>query len=67
VTDDVAREARIDRPVPADVIERLQRVPDFARAYEPDGMEPSEFMTFGLTQRTLSQFDAAWKELENYT
>jgi transaldolase len=67
VTDDFAREARIDRPVPADVIERLQRVPDFARAYEPDGMEPSEFMTFGLTQRTLSQFDAAWKELENYT
>jgi len=32
------------------------------RAYEPDGMEPSEFVAFGATQRTLSQFvEAGWK------
>ena len=67
LSDDLAREERIDRAVPADVIDRLQRVPDFARAYEPDGMRPDEFMTFGLTQRTLGQFEVAWKELENFT
>jgi transaldolase len=62
---DLPLESGIDKPVREDVIERLQQLPDFVRAYEPDGMEVSEFMTFGLTQRTLSQFDAAWKELES--
>jgi transaldolase len=64
---DFPREARIDRPVPADVIERLQQIPDFVRAFEPDGMIPSEFVAFGTTQRTLGQFvEAGWKELESY-
>jgi transaldolase len=62
---DFPLETRIDRPVREDVIERLQQLPDFIRAYEPDGMDASEFMTFGLTQRTLSQFAVAWKELES--
>jgi transaldolase len=65
VTQDFAHEARIDRAVPADAIERLQQIPDFKRAYEPDGMDASEFVSFGTTQRTLSQFvEAGWKELE---
>jgi transaldolase len=67
VTQDFPREARIDHPVPADVIERLQQIPDFVRAYEPDGMQPSDFVSFGTTQRTLSQFvEVGWKELESY-
>ena len=66
VSGDFAREPRIDRPVPEQVIERLRQLPDFVRAYEPDGMRAPEFMTYGLTQRTLSQFDASWKELETY-
>ena len=66
VSDDFAREARIDRPLSAEVIERLQQLPDFVRAYEPDAMTPDEFITFGLTQRTLGQFEAAWKELEGF-
>lgn len=65
VTDDFAREPRIDAPVAPDAIRRLQRIPDFVRAYEPDGMAPSDFLTFGLTQRTLSQFtEIGWKPLE---
>jgi len=48
-------------------IERLCQMPEFVRAYEPDGMEPSEFVAFGATQRTLSQFvEASWKLMENY-
>ena len=42
--------------VPADVIERLQTIPEFVRAYEPDVMPPEEFMTYGVVQRTLTQF-----------
>ena len=66
VTQDFPREVRIDRPVPVEAIERLQQIPDFVRAYEPDGMTPSEFVSFGTTQRTLSQFtEVGWKELES--
>ena len=45
-----------------DVVERLSQMPEFERAYEPDGMDPSEFIGFGATQRTLSQFsEVGWK------
>jgi transaldolase len=66
VTEDLAREPRIDRPVADDVLERLRELPEFVRAYEPDGMTPTEFMAYGLTQRTLTQFsEAGWKQLEH--
>jgi transaldolase len=66
VTRDFAREERIDSAIPADVIGRLEALPEFVRAYEPDGMMPAEFMAFGLAQRTLSQFSEAWKQMETY-
>ena len=67
VTQDFPREERIDNPVPADTIERLCRMPEFVRAYEPDGMTPAEFVSFGATQRTLSQFcEVGWKLMESY-
>jgi transaldolase len=60
-------EKRIDREIPADVIERLSQIPDFVRAYEPDGMKPADFITYGVTQRTLSQFiESGWKLMENF-
>ena len=60
-----AHEERIDCPVPADVVERLCQMPEFVRAYEPDGMKPEEFITFGASQRTISQFiEAGWKLME---
>jgi hypothetical protein len=58
---ELPQEQRIDREIPADVIERLSQIPDFVRAYEPDGMEPADFITYGVTQRTLSQFiESGW-------
>lgn len=61
----VPRELFIDRPVEDKVIERLRALPEFVRAYEPDGMRPEQFITFGVTQRTLSQFsEAGWSMLE---
>jgi transaldolase len=61
------REERIDREVPPAVIRRLSRLREFVRAYEPDGMKPEEFISFGATQRTLAQFyDAGWKSMESF-
>lgn len=57
--------ARIDGPVdPALVDDLLRRVPDFARAYEPDGLAPAEFETFGATVRTLRGFVASYHDLQ---
>ena len=67
VTEDHPREERIDTPIPADVIERLMAMPEFVRAYEPDGMAPNDFIGFGATQRTLCQFaEVGWKLMESY-
>lgn len=38
------------------IIARLMEMPEFAKAYEPDGMKPEEFITFGSCNRTLDQF-----------
>ena len=55
---------RFDDPVPAEAIEELERlVPDFRRAYEPDGMTVDEFDRFGATVRTLRQFIASYDDL----
>lgn len=55
---------RFDDPVPAEAIEELERfVPDFRRAYEPDGLAVADFDGFGATVRTLRQFIASYQEL----
>jgi transaldolase len=56
--------ARIDEPVDdAHIDELLARVPDFARAYAPDGLATFEFDTFGPTVRTLRGFIASYHDL----
>ena len=58
--------ARIDNPVdPALVDDLLRRVPDFACAYEPNGLAPVEFETFGATVRTLRGFVASYHDLQS--
>lgn len=37
--------------------------PDFVKAYEPDGMKPEEFESYGATRRTLRGFIAGYEEL----
>jgi transaldolase len=67
VSRDLPREQRIDAAVPSDVIERLCEMPEFLRSYDPDGMSAEEFVGFGPTQRTLSQFcEVGWKPMENF-
>ena len=57
-------EDRIDDPVAPEIIAELyERVPDFRRAYDEDGMTVEEFDTFGATVRTLRGFIASYHEL----
>ena len=67
VTKDHPREERIGQDVAPDVVERLRSMPEFVKAYEPEGMAPSDFISYGVTQRTLSQFiEAGWRLLESF-
>jgi len=55
---------RMQDPVdPAIVNELYERIPDFRRAYDVDGMTPEEFDTYGATVRTLRGFIASYHEL----
>lgn len=58
-------ESRIDVPVdPALVSDLLERIPDFRRAYEPDGMTSAEFESFGPSARTLRAFIKSYHDLQ---
>jgi len=53
--------------LPDETAAALASVPEFVRAYDENGMEPAEFITFGVLQRTLSQFLwTGWAPLEQY-
>jgi transaldolase len=55
---------RIDVPVDQALVDDLlARVPDFARAYEPDGLVIDEFDGYGATVRTLRGFIGSYHEL----
>ena len=55
---------RMDIPVRDDIMETLLSIPEFVRAYEPDGMTPLEFDTFGATAKTLRGFLQADADLD---
>jgi transaldolase len=55
---------RFDDPVPAGYVEELlARIPDFGRAYEPDGLSIAEFDGYGATVRTLRTFIGSYWDL----
>ncbi len=67
LSEELPFEQRIDHPIPEDVIKRLSALPEFVRAYEPEGMKLKDFITYGVVQKTLSQFhEGGWKLLENF-
>ena len=56
---------RIDEPVDDAILrELLDAIPDFRRAYEPDGLAPDELEGYGAAVRTLRQFIAAYRDLQ---
>ena len=55
---------RIDDPVPAEHLDALRRdMPEFVRAWEPEGVSADEFDTWGPSVRTLRAFVASYHEL----
>jgi hypothetical protein len=41
-------------------------MPEFRKAYEPDGMTLDDFIGYGVCNRTLTQFvESGWSQLEN--
>lgn len=57
--------ARMHLPVdPAIIAELVAKIPDFGRAYEPDGLTPAEFDSFGPTARTLRAFIKSYHDLQ---
>jgi transaldolase len=67
LSEDLPREQRIEKEIPKAVIDKLTKLPEFVKSYEPEGMKPEEFITFGATQKTLSQFyEIGWSMLERF-
>lgn len=64
---DIEVRPRIDDPIAPAILDELQaRLPDFVRAYEPEGLSIAEFDGFGATARTLRAFIASYQELLNH-
>ncbi len=53
---DVEVKNRMDKPVDPAILAELKKFPEFLKAYEPDGLKPEEFETYGATARTLRGF-----------
>jgi transaldolase len=57
--------SRIDEPIDEAILsELLDAIPDFRRAYEPEGLAPDELQGYGAAVRTLRQFIAAYHDLQ---
>jgi transaldolase len=60
----IAPTPRIDEPVDSALIAELtSRVPDFRRAYEPEGLQIDDFDAYGATVRTLRGFIKSYHDL----
>lgn len=60
---DICVEKTIDRPVDPVTIENLLKIPDFAMAYQEDGLKPEEFEHYGAFVRTITTFLKGYDEL----
>lgn len=62
---DIEVKTRMFDPVDPKIIDAmLTRIPQFRKAYEPDGMTIKEFDTYGATVRTLRGFIGSYHELQ---
>lgn len=61
---DIEVRERMSKPVDPKIIEEMyQKLPDFRRAYDEDGMSVDEFDDYGATVRTLRGFIASAHDL----
>lgn len=54
----------LEQPVDGKILAELRaKFPDFLRAHEEDGLKPADFLGYGATQHTLSQFLGGYDDL----
>ena len=62
---DVEVKERMSNPVETQIVnEMIQKLPEFRKAYEPDGLTWDQFDTYGATVRTLRGFVGSYHEVQ---
>ena len=56
----------IHEDIPADVMSKLKKSKLFMQAYEPDGLKPEEFSSFGPADKTLKSFNTDYDDFLKY-
>lgn len=57
----------MQEPVAPETIANLNKIPEFVRAYNVEELPEAEFIRFGASQRTLSQFvEAGWNMIAEF-
>ena len=64
--DHVEFENEIDNPIPADVMDKLMKLPYFARGYAEDGYSADEFNSHPALVETAKQFSAATQKMVDF-
>lgn len=57
---------KADVEVDPAVIKRLESLKECRRAIDPEGMNDKEFISYGVVQKTLAQFQENWTLIGNY-
>lgn len=58
----------IDEAVPAETLAKLNTIEEFVRAYNVEELREEEFIRYGASQRTLSQFvEAGWNMIAEFS
>ncbi len=61
------RLTNIDKKIPAATINKLEKISEFAKLYEPEGMKPNDFISNGIMQSILTNFYiSGWAMLEKF-
>ncbi len=60
---DIEVVSRIDDPVPAAYMAQLNKIPEFHKSFDENGMKPEEFVTYGGFRDTLTTFIAGYDDL----
>ena len=65
--DDLPLPPVVDEDVPADVLERLSRIPYFVQAYDENGIAPDQFVNHPALQATAASFSDAMERIEAFS
>lgn len=60
---DVAVESRMDHPVPEKNMKELNKIEEFHKSFEENGLKPEEFVTYGAFRDTIGTFLGGYDNL----